>query len=172
MQSDTVIGRRILFLLNEANSDNSEKDQSIIAIIRSISNYETVGHDGDSKNVKLKNKWMSSAAYDLAIKLKKFDLWHKETTNEHEFELKYVWTAILEEKKINELNFNFIYSLFKNKPFITVTNDENTRLRKIRHEVGAANSERYKIANILVGSCFPLWNNNKINPAAPNWIPR
>jgi hypothetical protein len=137
--------RRAEFLLNEARNGFSKRDIAITMTLRSLSNYLTVGEDGGSRKVKELNSRMSENAKDLKAKLSSDD-WHDATTNEHQLELKSVWSEILEST--NQMTAEKICDLLKQYPYITVTNEENKALRRVKD--AKSPEERYAKAGIVV----------------------
>lgn len=141
-----VIQRRIEFLLNEVKSPNPQYDKSISMVMRLISNYTTVGIDLDSKGVKRINKNTTKKSEELRSKLH-FDEFHKLTTNEHHFPLKDLWNWMIENQK--ELTVQKVLDKFHEYPFITVTNEENSLLNKLKKQK-LSPEDRYRLSNIEI----------------------
>lgn len=142
-----ILLRRADFILEEARSPDGVRDQAISMAMRVISNHVTVGRDGSSYSVKKSNKLMSNEAKLLRqrIPLKE---WHKGTTNEHPDELKLVWESIRENaEKWTALD---VCNRLSKYPFVTITNEENKKLRKIPRGSYADPFERYKQADIEI----------------------
>jgi hypothetical protein len=128
---NNVIKRRIQFLITEVNSKNPTYDKSISMLMRLVSNFATIGEDGDSKKVKDKNINLSVNAKKLRD-AKSLDEFHDLTINEHQLPLKDLWEWCIKEKK--KLNTRDIWNKFCDYPFITITKEENLRLNKIKKE--------------------------------------
>ena len=128
---NNVIKRRIQFLITEANSENPTYDKSISMLMRLVSNFATIGEDGDSKKVKDKNINLSVNAKKLRD-AKSFDEFHDLTINEHQLPLKDLWEWCIKEKE--KLNTRDIWNKFCDYPFITITKEEDLKLNKIKKE--------------------------------------
>jgi hypothetical protein len=128
---NNVIKRRIQFLITEVNSKNPTYDKSISMLMRLVSNFATIGEDGDSKKVKIKNRNISVNAKKLRD-AKSLDEFHDLTINEHQLPLKDLWDWCIKEKKT--LNTRDVWNKFCDYPFITITKEENLRLNKIKRE--------------------------------------
>ena len=142
-----TIYRRIKFLIDEVNSNNPEYDMSVTNTMRLISNYTTVGLPKlTSKGVKKLNKKISRNANELRLEMS-FDDFHKNTTNEHQFPLFDLWNWMIENKK--DLTNEIVLKKFEQYPFITITNEENSKLNKLK-SINLSPEERYKMVNIEV----------------------
>ncbi|MEO9167052.1 MAG: hypothetical protein ABI230_01475 [Aestuariivirga sp.] len=125
-----LVYRRAQFVCQEAKLNPGKPDQSIKCTLYAISNYLSVGQDGNSPTVKRLNRNVSKAALtrlEKLLKIKKlklaFDKWHKSTTNEHPKPLNQIWKELCEQKSpapeylLNELSEN---------KMITITKKENS----------------------------------------------
>lgn len=143
---NNVIERRIEFLLTEVNSKNPNYDKSISMLMRLVSNFATIGEDGDSKKVKSKNRNISEEAKKIRD-AKTSDEFHDLTINEHQLPLKDLWEWCIKEKE--KLNTSDIWNKFCDYPFITITKEEDLKLNKIKKEK-LTPELRYKKAGIVI----------------------
>jgi len=144
--NEQAILRRIDFLISEARSESRVKDQAVIYIMRTISNYCTIDQDAPSSVIKKQNKRMSKGAYKSRKQLPPKE-WVKgtNTINEHQDPLKYIWKWILDNKNVSREE---VLARFRKWPMVTVTSEENKRLRKC---LETRPRERYREAKIIVG---------------------
>jgi hypothetical protein len=124
-----LIYRRADFLITEARSGVKKPDEAVTKVLRSLSNYLTVGSDGSSDKVKKLNPNMSQAAKELRDRLSPVE-WHKQTTNEHQLELKIVWKYIVHNALT--LTPKDLCAYMRRYPYVTITKDENDVLRKVK----------------------------------------
>lgn len=162
------VRRRIEFLLSEASADVPVRDMAIKMIERSVSNFATLGiSSGTSKAVKKLNPWMSRAAYNRALDLGGYDLWHEETTNEHEVELVDGWRILCARR--GQMSVDEVFQLFST-PFVTILKVENERLRATR---GVSSGLRHDRAGIEVGKVEGLWRRGgRLAAPPPDFVAR
>lgn len=141
-----LINRRVGFLLEECRSENPVYDQAISMIMRKISNYATVERDLGSFGVKKINKNISKSALRLKETLS-FEEFHNLTTNEHQYPLKEMWLWMLGAK--DSLTVDRVWEVFVKYPFVTITNDEDSKLRGLKGK-SYTPEERYAKAGIEV----------------------
>ena len=147
MNYDNIVLRRAQFILDEARSNDAVRDLAVVMTMRALSNYLTVGRDGSSWIVKKQNQFMSKEAHRLRAE-RTANEWHKATTNEHQWELLKVWQTICE--RAETLSAADVCDLMKKYPFVTITNEENIRLRDPIVKAATTPEERYSRAQIEI----------------------
>jgi hypothetical protein len=138
-----LIYRRVDFLIKEALAGVKKPDEAISKTLRCLSNYLTVGTDGQPFRVKKLNPNMSQAAKELRDRLS-LDEWHNKTTNEHQLELKVVWRYIVENA--STLKPEDLCTYMRRYPYVTITDEENDVLRRVKDYTTP--EERYEMAKI------------------------
>ena len=115
--------------------------------MRALSNYFTVGDlSSSSSKVKLHNRLVSQKALDLTTKLTRIE-WCRVTINEHPLPLKILWRNILD---CEQISVERIADLFSAHKMVTITKDEDKRLREKGFNSSGAPEERYAICGIIV----------------------
>lgn len=145
---NAIVMRRIRYLLDEAKSLNPEYDMSIIFTMRLISNYASIGI-GAAKSDKVKrlNTRMSTEARRLFNKVD-FPEFHGATINEHHLPLKKIWEDIV--KGHSSLTPEEIWHVFVKYPMITITKQEDDRLKLVRKFESP--EHRYELASITIST--------------------
>ena len=119
--------------------------------MRTVSNYASFGEDGGSWTVKFKNPRMSRAAAALyaecsgKLEAKRF---HDLTTNEHSDPLSEVWGWLV--SKVDTLNPDAIIERFERYPMITITKNEDKRIRDAGYKSSGSPADRFKSAGIEI----------------------
>jgi hypothetical protein len=137
---DRIVLRRAQFLLNEANSENPTRDQTVTYAMRVISNWATIGKDAPSHIIKWTNPRISVAAWELYTSCSDRE-WEKSVINEHPEPIAQVWDFILKER--DTLNANAILDRFKLWPMITVTKEEDSELTRNGYRSSGSPAERH-----------------------------
>jgi hypothetical protein len=167
------VRRRLQFLLDEVKSSDWRRDNASVFCQRALSNYLTAGRDGDSATVKRANRWMSKDAFELATAVDSFKDWHNGTRNEHEDDLRTVWTWMT--KNADTLTVEQLEERLR-RPFVTVTLEEDSALRKLKKgswdEEEHGHAARYRMAGILVGQADIAWVGNRKGLLKGDWVPR
>jgi hypothetical protein len=163
---DDFLRRRIEFILNEAKFQ-SKKDKSITFTMRVLSNYASVGRDGESKSIKELNKCISKAAWEKLKNLNSFNDWLDNLINEHQMPLKQTWQLLLQNS--NLLDIESVWNHFKLYPMVTVLKEENIRLNSKGNRSNGDPIQRYKDAEIeivkLIYSPKDAWKNKSFDLA-------
>jgi hypothetical protein len=147
-ETTPLIKRRLSFVVTEIHSMDGKYDQAISLILRVLSNYASVGFDAGSYAIKIKNLKISEEAKTLRIKLNDDKEWASLTINEHPMPLKNLWS---EWKKIAaEITEEKIWDDLLMHPMITVTKDEDARLREVEKRGEYDPIHRYEAAKIKV----------------------
>lgn len=143
-----LIRRRLSYVVAEIKSADGKYDQAMSLILRVLSNYASIGIDAGSFVIKCKNYKMSKEAKVLRNKLCDDKKWSALTINEHPVPLKHLWKtwvdlggAITEERVWNDLLIH---------PMVTVTKEEDARLRDVEKDSSHDPLKRYLLANIEV----------------------
>jgi len=161
---EDFIKRRIEFVLQEAKCKGI-RDQSITFTMRVLSNFASVGSDGQSETIKKLNKCMSKQAWNKLKDSTNFNNWLDNLINEHQMPLKQTWNWIVENS--NVLDVKTIWDHFKLYPMVTVLKDENTELNLTGNRSHGTPVERYKDAKIeivkLTHSPKDAWKNKSFN---------
>ena len=128
--------RRAEFVCAEARLKDREHDQTILYALRVLSNWVTVGIDGNSREVKRRNRRVSGNALRELQELlqihspkETFKIWHKNTTNEHRDPLQQVWQWLCNETP----TANVLLDRLASDKFITITNEENKQTAQNGH---------------------------------------
>ena len=127
--------RRIDFLIAEAKAwtPASTRDLAITFALRSVSNYATIGRDGQSFDVKLNNPRVSAEAKLCLERIAKDDGnikdWHIKTRNEHERPIDCIWQYLVRNPDVEP---DAIWSMVRAHPMVTVTQEEDKRLGQSR----------------------------------------
>lgn len=143
-----LIKRRLEFVVAEISSATPKYDQAITFTLRSLSNYASVGFDGNSFQIKRQNDRISDAAKDLRVQLNDDRLWASNTINEHPLPLKDLWKKWSGDVK--NLTIHKIWADLVDHPMITVTKAEDSKLREKAKHGYKDWRERYANANILI----------------------
>lgn len=139
--------RRIDFLLQEAK-EKSPKDQVITYVMRVLSNYSTVGFDGNSLKIKSHNHRLSEKAVCLLNNSSTLSAWALLCINEHKKPLKEIWEHIIEQSSV--IRPIEIWEIFLKSPMVTITKEEDLHLSKKRLRSQSGNSDRYSLSGINV----------------------
>jgi hypothetical protein len=96
--TESQIDRRIDFLIREAQSRDSIRDQAITYAFRVITNYLVAEDDVRSRTLSWVCPFRSKKAHDLCLRLNDRKRWLDEVTNEHQYPIKRAWEWMKEEK--------------------------------------------------------------------------
>lgn len=139
---ETVIHRRISFLLEEASSSNPVYDQSISMIMRVISNFYSVGtNSSNSSTIKKLSRWISKEALEIRDDPK----WDTLVELDHQEPLKDVWNWIVTNH--DKLNVEQVANRIKDWPMVVITKSEHSKIRNTKY---SSPDERYENAEIEV----------------------
>jgi hypothetical protein len=141
------VRRRIEFLLSEARGESSVYDVAVRYALRSITNYQTCGKDGASRDLKVGSRWISKKALELKIALfeRERDKWFGFTTAEHQEPLVTVWNWIRSNKDC--LTVDQIFERLAQYPVVVITKEEDASLRRLSKYTP---EDRYRLASIEV----------------------
>lgn len=135
-----IMSRRAEFLLNEARHTH-KRDQCTTYALRVLSNYATIGRDAPASTIKRFNRLMSCGAYDLLYELADLKEWVSMTINEHGVPLKTTWDWICDNSE--SLTVSDIIKEFSRHPMVTITQEEDQRLRSNGYQSKGTMTERY-----------------------------
>jgi len=139
--------RRIQWLIQEAKADDKDCDLAVTYIMRTLSNYFTVGKGSASSSyVKLHNRIMSRKALELLQDCDK-EFWNKETINDHPEPLKEVWKWLMSDQ---QLSVQRVAERFYRHPLVTITKDEDRLLSQIGLRARGLAIHRYENAGIEI----------------------
>jgi hypothetical protein len=147
MEHDAVVERRLAFLLAEAQSPNPTYDQVVVYALRALSNHFSVGRDGSSGHIKLINRRMSRQALELLLQCQDEKTWCAETINEHREPLSQVWAWI---QSSNSITADDIAKRLRTYPMVTITKDEDKKLRDLGQSCKGLPEERYEGIEIVI----------------------
>ena len=143
-----VIMRRLAFIIDELKCEDPKYDQSVSLVLRALSNYASVGFDGQSFAIKISNPRMSDAASRLRRLLNDDREWAADTINEHPYPLRSLWDSWL--SNVYLITPSKIWEDLVSFPMITITKEEDARLRKLDKSLSNTPQERYKAAGIVL----------------------
>ncbi len=123
--TEAQIDRRIEFLIREAQSEGTIRDQAITYAFRVITNYFAVQSDARSRALSRECPYRSKNAH----KLSQTDPegWLDKVTNEHQYPIKRAWAWMMNER--DKLTVRRVKYHLKKWPVVVVTKDENKLLR-------------------------------------------
>lgn len=153
MSTPDYILRRADFILTEARLPDGRYDQATKYAMRVISNWAAVGADVGSRTVKERNLRMSVAARELRAKMP-MQTWCAETINEHPEPMKMVWDWA--RAQAAELSADSLVQRIAAHPMVTVTKEEDARLRKLKFTSSGDPLERYRKAGIEICRVDPV----------------
>ncbi len=146
---DALFKRRLHYVYTELCCSDAKYDQTMSILLRALSNVATVGSDGTSFAVKCKNPRLSVEARNLRLVLNDDKKWASLTINEHPMPLKYLWKKWLSVKK--NLSEELIWLDLVAHPMITITKEEDARLREIDKSYKKITpDQRYALAKITL----------------------
>ncbi|MGJ0392784.1 MAG: hypothetical protein ACR650_08525 [Methylocystis sp.] len=149
VEYDSVIERRLAFLLNEVKFVDATCDLSVRFTLRMLSNYFTTGQCNlSSEGVKAVNRYMSRGAEKLLHECRDKAEWNDLTTNEHPEPLSQTWEWM--KSKGVSLSIMEIAKHIKRYPMVTVLKEEDQRIVANGHRSAGRPIERYKAAGISV----------------------
>jgi len=125
--TESQIDRRIDFLIREAQSRDSIRDQAITYAFRVITNYLVAKGDVRSRTLCWVCPFRSKKAHDLCLRLKDRKRWLDEVTNEHQYPIKRAWKWMKEEK--DSLTIQGVKEHLRRWPVVVVTREENKLLK-------------------------------------------
>lgn len=143
-----IIARRLKFIINELKCEDPKYDQSVSLVLRALSNYASVGIDGQSFAIKVSNPRMSHAASELRKSLSDDKEWAANTINEHPYPLRFLWDSWLSNAHF--VTSSKIWEDLVSFPMITITKEEDAKLRKLDKSLSATPEARYKAAGIVL----------------------
>jgi hypothetical protein len=132
------LDRRVEMLLLELKSADPDHDRAVNMLLRVISNYCSVGRNGDSLKIKLACCRMSRGAMELR-RNSSLKNWHAATQNEHQKPLRDVWMELVDMK--DDITHDIIIKKFSEWPMVTVLNAEHGLLENVGK--GKSPAERY-----------------------------
>lgn len=140
------IKRRLIFLIELAKYEK-KRDQVSTYLMRVLSNHATIGMDAGSAKIKTINKNMSKGAYKLLVStnIKNFC---KNTINEHPRPLKTTWEWL--QEKADLLSIEEVWNEFKKHQMITITKEEDTKIKLSGQNSTGSFESRYTDLGIKV----------------------
>jgi hypothetical protein len=146
---ESLIDRRIKFLISEARLKYPIRDQTITYAFRVVTNhFSGCNYDIPSSLLREKCPYRSKEAHALFKKyLKRNDQkgWLDKVTNEHQYPIKCAWDWM--KKEPDKLNVQRVKNRLKKWPVVVVTKEENESLRHVR---AIEPDQRYHEAGIEV----------------------
>jgi len=145
-----VIARRLEFIVTELKCEDPKYDQSVSLVLRALSNYASVGFDGQSFAIKVNNPRMSCAALELRRLLSDDREWAANTINEHPYPLRSLWGSWLSNGQA--VTSTKIWGDLVSFPMITITKEEDAKLRGLDKSISGDPEARYKAAGIVLSN--------------------
>ena len=142
---DNIIKRRIKFLIDAAK-DEDIKDHAVTYVMRTLSNYATIGKDTNSASIKKINRKATENAYKL-LKEKGIKIYCKETINEHPKPLEQTWQWLKENA--HTLSIDDVWKEFCKYTMVTVTKEEDDYIKGRGLNSKGTVEERYSNIKII-----------------------